>query len=135
MPPAYTFLFEYSNSSIISIALIFGAPETVPAGKADNNDLNFDNNVDYQDAVDMHEIKQIHNGNYMGFDGLYETESEVDSKTTILGIGASYIFNGQFELRGGYSSLKIKSDINTSLDIDGTAFGASGYYYIKNQLN
>ena len=31
------------------------------------DDLNFDNNVDFQDAVDMHEIKQIDNGNYMGF--------------------------------------------------------------------
>ena len=31
------------------------------------NDLNGDNNVDFQDAVDMHEIKQIYNGNYMGF--------------------------------------------------------------------
>ncbi len=31
------------------------------------NDLNGDDIVDFQDAVDMHEIKQIYNGNYMGF--------------------------------------------------------------------
>ena len=36
MPPAYNFLLFFSNSSIISIALIFGAPLTVPAGKPDN---------------------------------------------------------------------------------------------------
>jgi len=34
--PAYIFLFDLSNSSIISIALIFGAPDTVPAGKPAN---------------------------------------------------------------------------------------------------
>ena len=33
IPPAYKFLLLFSNSSIISIALIFGAPLTVPAGK------------------------------------------------------------------------------------------------------
>ena len=31
------------------------------------NDLNGDDVIDFQDAVDMHEIKQIYNGNYMGF--------------------------------------------------------------------
>tara|TARA_S200000501_G_scaffold127427_2_gene120381 strand:- start:6324 stop:8672 length:2349 start_codon:yes stop_codon:yes gene_type:complete len=30
------------------------------------DDINYDNTVDYQDVVDMHEFKQIHNGNYMG---------------------------------------------------------------------
>ena len=32
MAPAYIFLLDFSSSSIISIALILGAPETVPAG-------------------------------------------------------------------------------------------------------
>ena len=31
------------------------------------DDMNFDGNIDYQDAVDIHEIKQIFNGNYMAF--------------------------------------------------------------------
>ena len=36
MDPAYIFLLHFSSSSIISIARIFGAPVTVPAGKPAN---------------------------------------------------------------------------------------------------
>ena len=38
-----TFLLVFSNSSIISIALIFGAPDTVPAGKPERRVSNFEN--------------------------------------------------------------------------------------------
>ena len=42
MPPAYNFLLFFSSSSIISIALILGAPLTVPAGKPDKRVSNIE---------------------------------------------------------------------------------------------
>src|SRR5258708_15128143 len=38
--PAYTPLLSFSSSAISSIALILGAPETVPAGKIDRKASN-----------------------------------------------------------------------------------------------
>ena len=83
IPPAYTFLFVFSNSSIISIALIFGAPDTVPAGKPDRRVSNFENfllnlPITFPKEKPIWGEKKIRD-----FNQLINEESSIDSKFVI----------------------------------------------------
>ena len=56
MPPAYNFLLFFSSSSIISIALIFGAPLTVPAGKPESNVSKKINNLTVKSFLNSNDL-------------------------------------------------------------------------------